>query len=104
MVKNRGKRIKTNQQTLDISRLFRFVFIIVYGHTFVCHRLNKWAAEGTDLTVVLPVLSKYLGHTSVQATAWYLRLTAEVYPEVIHIMDHYTIGVFPTSGEVDSIE
>lgn len=32
MVKNRGKRIKTNQQTLDISRLFRFVFIIVYGH------------------------------------------------------------------------
>ncbi len=73
-------------------------------HTFVCHRLNKWAAEGTDLTAVLPVLSKYLGHTSVQATAWYLRLTAEVYPEVIHIMDHYTVGIFPTTGEVDGIE
>ncbi|MDD5920741.1 MAG: hypothetical protein PUC57_05435, partial [Oscillospiraceae bacterium] len=35
VVKNRGKRIKTNQQTLKISGIFRFVFIIVYGHTFI---------------------------------------------------------------------
>lgn len=33
--KKRGKRIKTNQQTLKISGIFRFVFIIVYGHTFI---------------------------------------------------------------------
>lgn len=33
--KKRGKRIKTNQKTLKISGIFRFVFIIVYGHTFI---------------------------------------------------------------------
>lgn len=64
-------------------------------HTFVCHRLNQWASEGTDLTAVLPVLSKYLGHTSVMATAWYLRLTAEVYPEVIRTMDMFAADTLP---------
>lgn len=64
-------------------------------HTFVCHRLNQWASAGTDLNAVLPALSKYLGHTSVMATAWYLRLTAEVYPDVIQTMDIYTTGILP---------
>ena len=64
-------------------------------HTFVCHRLNQWASEGADLTAALPVLSKYLGHTSVMATAWYLRLTAEVYPEVIRTMDIYAATTLP---------
>lgn len=60
MVKNRGKRIKTNQQTLDISRLFRFVFIIVYGHTFATHAL----AGGVDAKT----LSGILGHTNASFT------------------------------------
>ena len=64
-------------------------------HTFVCHRLNQWASEGTDLNSVLPLLSKYLGHTSVVATAWYLRLTAEAYPEVIRTMNTYAAGILP---------
>lgn len=40
VVKNRGKRIKTNQQTLEISRIFRFVFIIVYGHSSTSVKLQ----------------------------------------------------------------
>ena len=72
-------------------------------HSFVCHRLNQWANEGTDLIAMLPVLSKYLGHTSIAATAWYLRLTAEVYPGVIQIMDLYSKSVFPM-WEVDRDE
>jgi len=73
-------------------------------HTFVCHRLNQWAAHGVDLTAELPVLSKYLGHTSVSATAWYLKLTAEAYPEVIQAMDRLSADIFPTLGEVNNIE
>lgn len=30
-----GKRIKTNPQTLDFTRLFRFVLIILYSHTYI---------------------------------------------------------------------
>lgn len=70
-------------------------------HTFVCHRLNQWASDGTDLNAVLPTLSKYLGHTSVMATAWYLRLTAEVYPDLIQTMDHFSAELFPPPWEVN---
>jgi hypothetical protein len=38
----------------------------------------KVAEEGVAIYSRLPVLSKYLGHTSVSATQWYLRLSAEV--------------------------
>ncbi len=73
-------------------------------HTFVCHRLNQWALNGTDLNAVLPALSKYLGHTSVMATAWYLKLTAEVYPDLIQIMDRFSEGLFPLPWEVNNDE
>ncbi|MCL6558222.1 MAG: tyrosine-type recombinase/integrase [Firmicutes bacterium] len=73
-------------------------------HTFVCHRLNQWAADGADLNAVLPVLSKYLGHTSVSATGWYLRLTAEAYPDVIQAMEHFSADVFPNVWEVNNVE
>lgn len=56
-------------------------------HTFVCHRLNQWASNEVDLTAMLPILSKYLGHTSISATSWYLRLTAEAYPGIVYKMD-----------------
>jgi hypothetical protein len=48
--------------------------------------------------VMLPILSKYLGHTGVLSTQWYLRLTAEAYPEVTETMDALTDCVFPEIG------
>jgi hypothetical protein len=38
--------------------------------------------NGEDLYVSLPVLSAYLGHKSIMATEYYLRLTASLYPYV----------------------
>lgn len=73
-------------------------------HTFVCHRLNQWASNEVDLTAMLPILSKYLGHTSISATSWYLRLTTEAYPGIVHKMDCFTKGVFPVSWEENDIE
>lgn len=52
-------------------------------HTFAVHTLQKWVECGEDLTAMLPVLSVFMGHKSLQATSRYLRLTAEVYPDVV---------------------
>lgn len=52
-------------------------------HTFAVHALQKWVERGEDLTAMLPVLSVFMGHKSLQATSQYLRLTAEVYPDVV---------------------
>ena len=51
-------------------------------HTFACHNIQEWAESGIPIHSRLPVLSRYLGHRSVLATMWYLRLTADVYPHI----------------------
>ena len=43
----------------------------------------RWYRDGADLGVALPVLATYLGHVSLSGTQSYLRLTAEMYPDVI---------------------
>jgi integrase len=67
-------------------------------HTFVCHRLNDWARESVDLMAGLPVLSKYLGHENVAGTQWYLKLTAEAYPDITEKMNALTGHVLPEVG------
>lgn len=67
-------------------------------HTFICHRLNSWAKDGTDLMVMLPVLAKYVGHVGVASTQYYLKLTAEVFPDVTDIMEKFTGKIFPEVG------
>jgi len=51
-------------------------------HTFAVHCLQRWVRECKDLTAALPVLSTYLGHNSLYGTQHYLRLTAELYPDI----------------------
>nr|DAK95003.1 MAG TPA: SITE SPECIFIC RECOMBINASE XERD [Caudoviricetes sp.] len=63
-------------------------------HTFVCHNIQKWAEGGIPISSKLPVLSKYLGHTSVSATQWYLRLTAETYPHIRQVCEAELGGMY----------
>lgn len=53
-----------------------------FRHSFCCHCLKKWSFEGKDLINYLPILRIYLGHNSFEETAYYLRLTADVFPEI----------------------
>jgi integrase/recombinase XerD len=51
-------------------------------HGFAVQNLRRWAAEGSDLAVMLPYLSAYMGHSDLRGTQYYLRLTADSYPDV----------------------
>lgn len=64
-------------------------------HTFAVHTLQKWVKNGEDLTAMLPVLSVFMGHKSIRATSRYLRLTAEVYPDVIRQVEDTCAHVIP---------
>lgn len=57
-----------------------------FRHTFSVHCLQKWVAQGADPTTALPRLTAYLGHNDFSATEQYLRMTAEVYPEISSLM------------------
>jgi integrase len=63
-------------------------------HTFMCHNIQHWAEEGIPIYSKLPILSKYAGHTSVSATQWYLRLTAEIYPHIREICERELGGMY----------
>ena len=68
-------------------------------HTFAVHCLRKWVLENADLTVALPYLSAYMGHTGLKSTQMYLRLTAEVYPTVVAAVDRHYAFIIPTGGD-----
>lgn len=64
-------------------------------HTFAVHSLQQLAENGEDLYTVLPILSEYMGHSSVSATQYYLRLTAEVFPDIMEMVEEKFGDVYP---------
>jgi len=50
--------------------------------TFAVNNLRRWFTEGQDVGALLPVLQTYMGHSSIDDTAYYLHLTAESYPDI----------------------
>ena len=69
-------------------------------HTFAVHSLQKWVENGEDLTAMLPVLSVFMGHKSFGATSRYLRLTAEVYPDVVRQVEQTCAYVIPAGSSL----
>ncbi len=68
-------------------------------HTFAVHRLAAWHEAGEDLSVLLPVLSTYLGHTQMRGTQHYLRMAAELYPEVSSRLERDHGHAIPTEEQ-----
>ena len=64
-------------------------------HSFSVHSLESMSRSGLDLYYSLPILSNYLGHQSLEATDKYVRLTAEMYPELMKEVDNLCAYVFP---------
>lgn len=64
-------------------------------HNFCIYTLSRMVGKGVDLYCALPILSTYLGHSSVNATQRYVRLTEEVYPELVEKVSRICSHVFP---------
>lgn len=64
-------------------------------HTFCVHSFRQFLTSGVDYHTALPILSVYMGHSSIAATGKYLRLTAEAYPEISSKIEKEFGGVIP---------
>ncbi len=53
-----------------------------FRHCFSVHCLKKWSDQEKDLMVYLPILRTYMGHDSFNETAYYLKLTGDVFPQI----------------------
>lgn len=66
-----------------------------FRHSFSVHSLAEMSRKGMDLYYSLPILSKYLGHNSLEATDKYVRLTSDMYPELIQDVNNLCSYLFP---------
>ena len=64
-------------------------------HTFAVHSLIKMSKSGLDLYYSLPLLSKCLGHRSLKSTDQYVRLTAEIYQDILKDENEISAHIFP---------
>lgn len=73
-----------------------------FRHSYAVHCLKKWDEQEKDLTAYLPVLKTYLGHDSFEETAYYLRLTADVFPNItLKLETRYPSLIPELEGDID---
>lgn len=67
-------------------------------HTFAVYRLKAWSEQGKDLMAMLPILKTYMGHDSFDETAYYLRMTADVFPDILMRLESTFGDIIPSMG------
>ena len=63
-------------------------------HTYVVFRMNAWMLQGLDLNVMLPYLSRALGHKSSNETFYYYHHVMEAF-RLIQDKDSLAATIFP---------
>jgi integrase len=69
-------------------------------HTCAVHSLMNQVKSGADIYCVLPVLSVFLGHRNLTGTESYVRLTQEMYPDIIRMEQSISQSLFPSLPEI----
>jgi integrase len=64
-------------------------------HSFCVKSMSHLSKEGKDLYYILPVLSTYIGHQSLAATDGYVRMTSEMYPDLLNKTDSICSYIYP---------
>lgn len=58
-----------------------------FRHTYCVNLLRKWIEEGKDLMAFFPYMRTMLGHEGFEETAYYLKLTSQMYPYIRESLD-----------------
>jgi integrase len=69
-----------------------------FRHAFAVYRLKAWSEQGKDLMAMLPILKTYMGHDSFNETAYYLRMTADVFPDIRMRLESTFGDIIPDTG------
>lgn len=66
-----------------------------FRHAYCIYRFKTWAEQDRDLMVLIPMMRTYLGHQTFNETAYYLRLTADVFPYIRLKLEQYHKDIIP---------
>lgn len=64
-------------------------------HTFAVNCLKKFIKENKDLLAYLPILKTYMGHSKFISTEYYLKLTNDMFPDILDKTSAYISGAIP---------
>ena len=64
-------------------------------HTFAVHALEKMVEQGSDIYCSLPALCTYLGHTGIESSQKYLRLTKQSFSSITSPLETFYKNIFP---------
>lgn len=64
-------------------------------HTYAVHSLAKMTREGRNIYAALPILSASMGHHSLEATEYYVRLTRVTYADIENNSSAINAFVYP---------
>jgi len=64
-------------------------------HSFCVKSMTHLSKEGKDLYYILPILSTYVGHQSLAATDGDVRMTSEMYPDLLNQTDSICSYIYP---------
>lgn len=70
-------------------------------HTFVVETMNQWMTSGTDLNVMMPYLSKYLGHKGRNETFYYYHQVRDAF-RIVKEKDTVSGRVIPEVFEYEN--
>lgn len=65
-----------------------------FRHTSAVHSMIKLVKNEVDIYCALPMISTFLGHKNIRSTEMYVRLTQEMYPDILKV-DSVTTSLFP---------
>ena len=52
-----------------------------FRHHFACANIMRWLSEGKDIHAMLPYLMRYMGHSSLDSTYYYIHLIPDFFPQ-----------------------
>lgn len=95
------RRFRDYLQRAGISHTSAGPRVHDFRHNYAVKCLKRWVLAGEELTNLLPYLAAYMGHTDFRGTQYYLRLTADLYPDIIRNVEADFEEVIPKGGIYD---
>ena len=68
-----------------------------FRHHFACANIMRWSMEGKNVHAMLPYLMRYMGHSSLESTYYYIHLIPDYFPQ-------YLVLTAPTEDIIPEVE
>jgi integrase len=72
-----------------------------FRHTYAVNCLKRFAESGTDMNRYHQILKTYMGHSHFKDTAYYLRLTKDMFPDIRKKLENRYGDMLPMIGEIE---